>query len=162
MLREFFVVFYFQLFVFLTFFSAQARVLFWFHGVLFCASSFWPIICSCISLARSLTQFLDSLSLPLPDCVLRFAYYWRKEGRGEWPLWEMGKGFIAGLWLLCFLRFFVLFLLLLLPVCITRCRCRCCCCSFVLGFGLTLLTLIPKERRHLGDFSLPFLLQRFI
>lgn len=41
-------------------------------------------------------------------------------------------------------------------------RSCCCCCSFVLGFGLTLLTLIPKERRHLGDFSLPFLLQRFI
>lgn len=40
--------------------------------------------------------------------------------------------------------------------------CCCCCCCFVLGFGLTLLTLIPKERRHLGDFSLRFLLQRFI
>lgn len=41
-------------------------------------------------------------------------------------------------------------------------RSCCCCCCFVLVFGLTLLTLIPKERRHLGDFSLPFLLQRFI
>lgn len=159
--------------MFLTFFSAQARVLFWFHGVLFCASSFWPIICSCISLARSLTQFLDSLSLPLPDCVLRSAYYGLGRGKrrgGEWPLWEMGKGFIAGLWLLCFLRFFVLFLVLLLlqkSAAAAAClyypfRSCCCCCSFVLGFGLTLLTLIPKERRHLGDFSLPFLLQRFI
>lgn len=92
--------------MFLTFFSVEARVLFWFHGVLFCASSFWPIICSCISLARSLTQFLDSLSLPLPDCVLRSAYY--GSGRGKSRVGTVGNGKGVYCWALAFVLFAVL------------------------------------------------------